>query len=92
MEGHTVEDIWMVKRRGDGQMDERAEPVFVNILRSPGIDSQPGGIVYKYRLSWINDSWADTQEIYTIVQPPIGYFEAAPSCKKLSFTLGKYYQ
>jgi hypothetical protein len=33
-----------------------AEPVFVKLLRSPGIDSQPGGInywslnVYKYRL------------------------------------------
>ncbi len=28
----------------------RAEPVFGNLLRSPGIDSQPGGI----------DSWAPT--------------------------------
>ncbi len=45
MEGHKVEEIWIKKRRvGDGQMDGRAESVFVNILRSPGIDSQPGGI------------------------------------------------
>jgi hypothetical protein len=34
-----------------------SEPAFVNLLRSPGIDFQPGGImgflnVYKYGLRW----------------------------------------
>jgi hypothetical protein len=53
MEEQTVEDTWMKKRRGDGQMDERDGSRIVG----------------------------HTQERYTIVQPRIGYFEAAPPAK-----------
>jgi hypothetical protein len=29
------------------------EPVFLNLLRSPGIDSQPGGFDYLYKLFFV---------------------------------------
>jgi hypothetical protein len=32
------------------QVNKHSEPVFVNSLRSPGIDSQPGGTVRQPRL------------------------------------------
>jgi len=36
--------IWMEVDSG-GEIHGKAEPVFVNLLRSPGIDFQPGGPV-----------------------------------------------
>jgi hypothetical protein len=90
----------MKKRRGGGHLDGRAEPVFVNILRSSGIDAESIPLnrfmgflnVCKYGLSWIKDSWADTQEIFTIVHCECTatdrLFVAALTCKKIEFYSG----